>query len=446
MPNYTVTLQDRDGRERRVLYDPYVSTLVWEDGTPVSLGPVGRRHAEGARPWPEPVRIDGPRAPGRKVRTIRRLKIQLGLKCNYGCSYCLQRFQPEAAAARPDQVARFLETLPTWFDGGRDGKGSGVRIEFWGGEPFAYWKTLKPLGTAIKAAYPNASFAIVTNGSLLSDEIIEWIVEMGATIGVSHDGPGQGARGPDPFDDPPRRDLLLALYDRLLPLGRISFNVVLTDTNHDLKAIRDWFGKRLEGRPLALTVEGVVVPYHADGHGCSLANEDSQGTFLRSILHAVIAGDGMEFITVRHKLDDFFDALAAGRPASALNQKCGMDREDSIAVTLTGDVITCQNVGAAGAAPNGEPHLLGHVDALEAVRLASARHWSHRMECRNCPVLQLCKGSCMYLEGKDRQQACDNEFAWNMGLFAAGLFLLTDMVPVHIDGPMRQPPAESAAA
>lgn len=52
----------------------------------------------------------------------------------------------------------------------------------------------------------------------------------------------------------------------------------------------------------------------------------------------------------------------------------------------------------------------------------------------------------MYLEGRDRQQACDNEFAWNLGLFAAALFLLTDMVPVHIDGPMRHPPAESAAA
>lgn len=123
-----------------------------------------------------------------------------------------------------------------------------------------------------------------------------------------------------------------------------------------------------------------------------------------------------------------------------------MDRDDTIAVTLDGKVITCQNVSPAGTAPNGASHEIGDVAALDAVRLASARHWSHREECRNCPVLQLCKGSCMYLEGRDRQQACDNEFAWNLGLFAAALFLLTDMVPVHIDGPMRLPPAESAAA
>jgi uncharacterized protein len=61
------------------------------------------------------------------------------------------------------------------------------------------------------------------------------------------------------------------------------------------------------------------------------------------------------------------------------------------------------------------------------------------------PVLQLCKGACMYLEGRDRQQACDNEFGWNLGLFAAALFLLTDMVPVQIDGPMRVPPLRWAA-
>lgn len=446
MNRYTITLQDRAGGSHRAVYDPHASTLRWSSGAPVDLAKIGMAPQIRDRDWQHAFAINGVQAPGRKSRAIRRLKIQLGLKCNYGCSYCLQRFQPETGGGAPDQVETFLRNLPLWFDGGEHGKGEGVRFEFWGGEPFAYWKTLKPLGRAIKATYPNASFAIVTNGSLITPEIVEWLDALGATVGISHDGPGQSARGPDPLDNRLQRRHLLALYDRLLSQGRVSFNVVLTDTNHDLRAIADWFAAKLEGRALSLTVEGVVIPYHAEGHECSLGNDERQAAFMRSILHAVVAGEGLAFQAVRRKLDDFFQSLATARPAHALGQKCGMDRDDTIAVTLDGKVITCQNVGPAGTAPNGASHEIGNVEALDAVRLASARHWSHREECRNCPVLQLCKGSCMYLEGRDRQQACDNEFAWNLGLFAAALFLLTDMVPVHIDGPMRRPPAESAAA
>ena len=445
MTRYTITLQDRAGALHEAVYDPHASTLRWSGGAEIDLARVGMTPASRSRSWSPAVAINGSQAPGRKSRAIRRLKIQLGLKCNYGCSYCLQRFQPEAGEGAPEQVEAFMRALPLWFDRGEDGKGAGVRIEFWGGEPFAYWKTLKPLGDTIKAAYPHASFAIVTNGSLITPAIIDWLDRLGATVAISHDGPGQGARGPDPLDNRLQRRHLLALYDRLLPQGRISFNVVLTDTNHDLGAIAGWFASKLEGRALSLSVEGVVIPYHEDGHACSLGGEARQAAFMRSILQAVVAGEGLAFQAVRRKLDDFFQSLASARPSDALSQKCGMDREDTIAVTLAGKVITCQNVSATGAAPNGAPHALGDVRALEDVRLASARHWSHREECRNCPVLQLCKGACMYLEGRDRQQACDNEFGWNLGLFAAALFLLTDMVPVQIDGPMRVPPQRQAA-
>lgn len=445
MTHYTITLQDRAGGLRQAVYDPHASTLRWAGGAAIDLARVGLTPETRPRGWSRAVAINGPDAPGRKSRAIRRLKIQLGLKCNYGCSYCLQRFQPETGEGAPDQVEAFMRALPLWFDGGEDGKGAGVRIEFWGGEPFAYWKTLKPLGDAIKAAYPQASFAIVTNGSLITPGIIDWLDALGATVAISHDGPGQAARGPDPLDNRLQRRHLLALYDRLLPQGRISFNVVLTDTNHDLGAIAGWFASKLDGRALSLSVEGVVIPYHEDGHACSLGGEARQAAFMRSILQSVVAGEGLAFQAVRRKLDDFFHSLATARPSHALSQKCGMDRDDTIAVTLEGKVITCQNVSAAGTAPNGAPHALGDVHALEDVRLASARHWSHREECRNCPVLQLCKGACMYLEGRDRQQACDNEFGWNLGLFAAALFLLTDMVPVQIDGPMRVPPKRRAA-
>ena len=48
---------------------------------------------------------------------------------------------------------------------------SGLIVEFWGGEPLVYIKTLRPLAEALRQRYQAASFGIVTNGSLLNPEI-----------------------------------------------------------------------------------------------------------------------------------------------------------------------------------------------------------------------------------------------------------------------------------
>ena len=54
-----------------------------------------------------------------------------------------------------------------------------------------------------------------------------------------------------------------------------------------------------------------------------------------------------------------------------------------------------------------------------------------------CPVLQLCKGSCMFLEGPLWERSCDNAFADNLAFFAAGIELLTGFAPIYIEGHQR---------
>jgi uncharacterized protein len=430
---FTITLSDSAGEPSYLHYDPHTSSLSSEDGAPVV--PV-----EGMREWPTVGRIDGAATPGRKSTAVRHLKIQLGLKCNYACSYCLQRFQPEHDEGGAADVLHFLERLPHHFDGGSDGKGQGVRIEFWGGEPFLYFKgKLRLLGLALKSAYPNAAFAMVTNGSVLSAEILDWIDTMGCSIALSHDGPGQPQRGPDPLDDEEKRSWIVALHDRLAPRVLFSFNVTLTASNHDLSAIHAWFAERLEGRVPPLNIEGMALPYTEEGFASTIVDSAAQRAAMTSVMKSIVAGPGLTFHSVRSKVDDFIRSLRVRRPSSALGQKCGMDRSDSLAVTLTGDVLTCQNVSPTATAPNGQSHRLGTLDALPEALLTTATHWSHRRECAHCPVLQLCQGSCMFLQGKAWAAACDSEFTYNMGIFMAALYLLTGRVPVAIDGPILRP-------
>ncbi len=51
----------------------------------------------------------------------------------------------------------------------------------------------------------------------------------------------------------------------------------------------------------------------------------------------------------------------------------------------------------------------------------------------SCPLVQLCKGSCMFLEGEFFKQSCANEFAFNMGIMMAAVWHLTGMVVVGVE-------------
>jgi uncharacterized protein len=88
--------------------------------------------------------------------------------------------------------------------------------------------------------------------------------------------------------------------------------------------------------------------------------------------------------------------------------------------------MTCQNTGAKGA------HKIGHVVDFDAIALDTATHFSFRPECMSCPVVQLCKGSCMFLEGEFFKQSCANEFAFNFGVMMAAVWHLTEMVVVGV--------------
>jgi uncharacterized protein len=126
------------------------------------------------------------------------------------------------------------------------------------------------------------------------------------------------------------------------------------------------------------------------------------------------------------RIDEFYASIQRRRPIEALGQKCGMDSPDDLVVDLRGNVVTCQNTGAKGV------HKIGHVADFDAIALDTATHFAFRDECMTCPVVQLCKESCMFLEGDFFKQSCTNEFAFNMGIMMAAVWHLTRMVVIGV--------------
>lgn len=399
----------RDGVESQLHYDNITSELLHPDGSlvvDVQRQPVSQGTARGI----------SRHTPGKKAQ-IRVLKISLGLSCNYACSYCSQKFVPHADSSSPLEVEGFVRMI-------QDSGIAPERIEFWGGEPLVYWKTLKPLAERLRGLFPEAQFGMVTNGSLLDPEKNEWIDRVGFGIGLSHDGPGYHARGQDPLDDAEQRYAIEDLYRRLHPQGRISINSMLHRSNQSRAAIQHWLRARFGSE--VVIGEGVFIdPYDAGGMGEALRGDAEQAAYRKTAFFELRSGMANNFEVAHRRVDEFIRSVQQGRNANSLGQKCGMDKEDTLAVDLHGNVVTCQNVSAAATAPNGQPHRTGHLLQLDAVEMRTSTHWSQRPSCTRCPVLQLCKGACMFLEGELWHTACETAYSDNVAFLATAIHQMT---------------------
>jgi len=369
-----------------------------------------------------------------KSKFIKILKIQLGLTCNYSCTYCSQRFVERPEENTKHDIDMFMQKLENI----EFSEEEGLRIELWGGEPFVYWKIMKPLTKKLKQKFSSwekkPTYQVITNGSVLTDEIIDWIDENLTSLAVSHDGPGQFVRGPDPFDDPEKSRLLKKLYERMK--GRMSFNTMMNASNMSRKKVFDWFCEKLETDYVEIGEGGIVDAYDEGGLELSLNTKEQHFKYRKTCVEDIIETEGEKtFQGTINMIDNFTHSILdhEANHISTVTQKCGMDDERTIAVDLKGNVITCQNVSAVDINSNGESHLGGNLDNIEDIKITTSTHWTQREKCQTCPVIRLCRGSCMFAQGEYFDQSCNNAYSDHIVKFALSLFKITDHMPIYID-------------
>jgi uncharacterized protein len=369
-----------------------------------------------------------------KSRDVEILKIQFGLACNYTCSYCSQRFVERADETSKKDVEVFMKRLENLnFD-----ENNGLRIEFWGGEPLVYIKTIMPMVEALKEKFASWKkkpvFTMITNGSLLTDELCDWLYDNRFQVSISHDGPGQHVRGPDPFVDPEKKDIVMRFYRRMIPEGRISFNSMLNARNTSRKEISEWFVNFTNDPRVPVGEGSLIDAYDTDGLINCLTTKEEHFSFRRQAFTDIYADPSkINFGLIFNKIDGFTRGLLSHRPADMLTQKCSMDDEHTIAVDLKGNVVTCQNVSAVATAMNGLPHMAGNITNMDAVKIRTGTHWRNRPDCSNCPVVHLCQGACLYLEDEYWDKSCKNAYSDNVALFALSIHKITGYIPYFIE-------------
>lgn len=117
-----------------------------------------------------------------------KLNLFLGDKCNFNCSYCLQSFKEDDYLKDLDvDTKKLVDQLTIEVKERTINK-----IAYWGGEPLLYFKLIKDVHEKFKenGVYFN-SVRILTNGSLFTEEIVEYFNNNNIYVGISvHEGFG----------------------------------------------------------------------------------------------------------------------------------------------------------------------------------------------------------------------------------------------------------------
>ena len=124
---------------------------------------------------------------------IKTIFVMLGFACNFRCKYCLQHENKimKKEDYNPD-IIEFIKQVASKQE-------EDVKVHFFGGEPFLYFDIIKDFVEQLKGY--NVRFSTITNGSLITEEIANFLVEHRFNVGISWDGRNTKlSRGIDVFE------------------------------------------------------------------------------------------------------------------------------------------------------------------------------------------------------------------------------------------------------
>lgn len=295
-------------------------------------------------------------------------------KCNMNCAYCLSGHEvpreTESIELNEEAVLKVI------------GKSKLDKISIWGGEPFYNFERFDEAVKFSKKHFPNALVFTVTNGSLLTNEIVDYLISNDIHLAISHDGPAQYIRGNDFLKD----EEYLKLIRRLE--GRFSFNSVVHKYNCDLEKIHDYFFdlQTKLGIQLAWNFElyelmgDSGIPYLLDNEECF----QTFGNSLNALLTKMLEGSNLAISSLYPSMD--YIAKTYDGYVSGDDVRCGANTR--LTIDFEGTQYYCQ------------------VSAERNIPLSQSLIEPKNMACNLCSVNKYCRSICVQTSSDYRARLC----------------------------------------
>ena len=297
---------------------------------------------------------------------IRSVYLMLGQECNFSCRYCIQHelFVNEVPRSEINyDVVDFLKKL-----------GHRPLLQFWGGEPLVYFKDIEYLVGQLGSTF---DYSIITNGALLTEEIVDFINAKDIWLTVSNDGPNTvNYRNFNVLED---ENIVKAIgkYKRTK-----SFSAVISAENYDVKSIYNYISSKFEDS--YINYDFILASEHTPS---DLVNFDMEkfekyfSEYFIKVADEIVAG------SVKYQDLLFFNSLAKDFNAQyKLGEFSCNAYTSTLNIDLLGNVYKCHNSG----------EVIGQINSLDSIKKYeySIEHLAY---CQGCECLRFCKMGCILM-------------------------------------------------
>lgn len=325
--------------------------------------------------------------------------------CNLGCRYCYawRNGSNQKGTLMPWDIAKRTVYYLIEKSGGR----TDLQVTFFGGEPLLNYPVIRQVVAHCreleKTTAKRFTFELITNGTLLTAEVTDWIASEKFLLFVSVDGWKQmhnynrpSMSGEDVYDVILRNALYANEQYRKLGLTPVKVRANLTNKHHDAKAVGEYLAS------LGFKVIGVGA-IEALGHGDSSASalsEDQMDELHDSTTYQLI--ESVNRLLAGKRLS-YFEAIRIRKNTSPFQPRrlkgitCGVARNTQV-VDNRGNIYPCHRYEGM------EAYIIGDVfnglDYEKTMAYYRKVNQNATDRCHSCWIRDYCAGGCAWLLSK----------------------------------------------
>ena len=311
---------------------------------------------------------------------VKIIYLVLGHNCNFSCRYCIQNNdfkKSEINSSVSEDTFSYIENLVKIRPSISTGK---IKIIFWGGEPLIYFSSIKSVVDRLK---DSVDYGIISNGALLTKDIVDFLNEHNISFTVSNDGPNtKKTRRINILENENFRALFTSIKERAISSVISAYNQDFQELN---KYIEEKVGKTNINYDLLAPSEAL--------------SEDAYNFNYEKLTDSLIkmANKAAEDLLLSEKTNEstfFVDYIKKIRIGSKdkrafVNRACE-EMHTSVSIDTMGNILSCHNSSdIMGNTKKTSFDLeFKHAEYLKNIKIEDIK------QCKDCFVYNFCGGDC----------------------------------------------------
>ncbi|MBU2700427.1 uncharacterized protein Ga0466249_001519 [Sporomusaceae bacterium BoRhaA] len=321
--------------------------------------------------------------------------IMLGSSCNFQCKYCLQHpliTEEVTSKINSDTIDFLKETAQS--------QKSPLRILFYGGEPLLYWNNIVSITKALQDC--NCTFSIISNGSLLTRDKVEFLNNYKINVTISWDGINvKETRGQNIFKNS-------TLKECIFNLNNVCISAVLSSYNYPLSIVEQV--DKLNKEYIKYRKANKLLPASLNINMDEIMDTGLEAKYLTELDCSRISKE-MKIMCEHYKnyqsnkeFNPFYVKFISRYVRNKMNRdirfsvcKCG-NGYNVLNLDLDGNLYRCHNTHTKlGNIYDGYFSYLKNVISYDDTK-------SFNLDCKNCYVQSICKNGCPLITKEVRKR------------------------------------------